>query len=93
MLNAIPGVRCFRPEATFYLFPNVTGLMKRKGLTDYDELRRAALLQQTGVSFCTRRHFGRPLPGEAQSYVRLAYSGIPVAEIARAWQAEGVGRT
>jgi len=86
LLNEIPGVTCFRPEATFYLFPNVTGLMERKGLATYDELRRAAL-EQTGVSFCTRLHFGRALPGEAQSYVRFAYSGIPVAEIR-----EGLGR-
>ena len=80
LLNEIPGVRCFRPEATFYLFPNVTGLMERKGLATYDELRRAAL-ERTGVSFCTRLHFGRALPGEAESYARFAYSGIPVAEI------------
>ena len=86
LLNGIPGVRCFRPEATFYLFPNVTGLMKLKGLTTYDELRRAAL-EQTGVSFCTRLHFGRALPGEAESYARFAYSGIPVAEIR-----EGLGK-
>jgi aspartate/methionine/tyrosine aminotransferase len=75
LLNEIPGVTCFRPEATFYLFPNVTGLMGHKGLGSYDELRRAAL-EQTGVSFCTRLHFGRALPGEEARYVRLAYSGI-----------------
>ncbi len=86
LLNDVPGVSCFRPEATFYLFPNVTGLMERKGLTTYDELRRAAL-EQTGVSFCTRLHFGRALPGEEQSYVRFAYSGIPVDEIR-----EGLGK-
>jgi len=86
LLNGIPGVRCFRPEATFYLFPNVTGLMERKGLRTYDELRRAAL-EQTGVSFCTRLHFGRALPGEAEYYARFAYSGIPVAEIH-----EGLGK-
>ena len=31
LLNEIPGVSCYRPEATFYLFPDVTGLMERKG--------------------------------------------------------------
>jgi aspartate/methionine/tyrosine aminotransferase len=86
LLDDVPGVSCFRPEATFYLFPNATGLMERKGLATYDELRRAAL-EQTGVSFCTRLHFGRALPGEAESYVRFAYSGIPVAEIR-----EGLGK-
>jgi aspartate/methionine/tyrosine aminotransferase len=86
LLNEIPGVSCFRPEATFYLFPNVTGLMEHKGPATYDQLRRAAL-EQTGVSFCTRLHFGRALPGEVASYVRFAYSGIPVAEIR-----EGLGK-
>lgn len=86
ILNEIPGVRCFRPEATFYLFPNVTGLMERKGLATYDEFRRTAL-EQTGVSFCTRLHFGRELPGETERYVRFAYSGIDTASIR-----EGLGK-
>ncbi len=80
LLNAIPGVRCFKPEATFYLFPNVTEVMKRKGFTDVEEFRKA-VLHDTGVSFCTRRHFGRPLPGEQNQYVRFAYSGIDVPQI------------
>jgi len=77
LLNAIPGVRCFKPEATFYLFPNVTGAMKRKGISDVEEFRKL-VLQKTGVSFCTRKHFGRPLPGETEQYIRFAYSGIDV---------------
>jgi aspartate/methionine/tyrosine aminotransferase len=51
--------------------------MKRKGFDDYSEFRQAAL-QKTGVSFCTRLHFGRPLPGESKLYIRFAYSGIDV---------------
>ena len=85
LLNEIPGLTCFRPEATFYLYPDVTGLMECKGLETYDELRRAAL-ERTGVSFCTRLHFGRALPGEEERYVRFAYSGIS-AELIR----EGLG--
>ncbi len=80
ILNSIDGVKCFRPEATFYLFPNVTKLMQRKGLTNYDTFR-TTVLRETGVSFCTRRHFGRPLEGESQYYIRLAYSGINLADI------------
>lgn len=79
-LNAIPGIRCFRPEATFYLFPDVTEAMRRKGLTDVEKFRRLCL-EETGVSFCTRRHFGRPLPGETEQYVRFAYSGIELVQI------------
>ncbi|HUT30462.1 MAG TPA: aminotransferase class I/II-fold pyridoxal phosphate-dependent enzyme [Sedimentisphaerales bacterium] len=80
MLNSIDGVRCFRPNATFYLFPNVTDVMKRKGFDDYGRFRQAAL-EETGVSFCTRLHFGRALPGESELYIRFAYSGIDVGDI------------
>jgi len=86
LLDQIPGVRCFTPESTFYLYPNVTGLVERKGFATYDELRRAAL-HETGVSFCTRLHFGRALPDEKESYVRFAYSGIDVPRIQ-----EGLGK-
>ncbi|NVL92823.1 MAG: aminotransferase class I/II-fold pyridoxal phosphate-dependent enzyme, partial [Desulfobacterales bacterium] len=40
ILNSIDGVHCFRPNATFYLFPNVTGAMKKKNLTNYDAFRK-----------------------------------------------------
>jgi aspartate/methionine/tyrosine aminotransferase len=80
ILNTIPGVRCFRPNATFYLFPNVTGLMANKGYSDYETLRKD-VLHKTGVSFCTRAHFGRPIPGETDRYIRIAYAGIGLAEL------------
>jgi aspartate/methionine/tyrosine aminotransferase len=83
LLNRIPGVSCLRPSATFYLFPNVTGLMKAAGTTDYQAFRRQ-VLARTGVSFCTRTHFGRELPGEKERYIRLAYSGIDAPQIEKA---------
>jgi aspartate/methionine/tyrosine aminotransferase len=86
ILNSIEGIHCFRPNATFYLFPNVTAAMQKKGLTNYDDLRRT-VLRETGVSFCTRLHFGRPLEGEDNFYIRLAYSGIDTSEIK-----EGLGK-
>jgi aspartate/methionine/tyrosine aminotransferase len=86
LLNGIEGVHCIRPNVTFYLYPNVTGAMQRTGLTDYDDFRRN-VLHETGVSFCTRLHFGRPLEGEDNFYIRLAYSGINSSEIK-----EGLGK-
>ena len=86
LLNALPGVQAHRPDATFYLFPNVTEAVERTGVTDIEEFRKLCL-QETGVSFCTRRHFGRELPGEANKYIRLAYSGIGVPDIE-----EGLGK-
>ncbi len=75
ILKQIPGVTCYTPHATFYLYPDVTELMQRKGFTEYEPFRRD-VLHKTGVSFCTRLHFGRALPGEERKYIRLAYSGI-----------------
>jgi aspartate/methionine/tyrosine aminotransferase len=86
ILNSIDGIRCFRPNATFYLFPNITEAMKRKNLTNYDAFRKI-LLNETGVSVCTRLHFGRALEGEENFYIRLAYSGINTSEIK-----EGLGK-
>jgi aspartate/methionine/tyrosine aminotransferase len=54
--------------------------MQAKGFNDVSEFATAAL-HNTGVSFCTRRHFGRPQPGEDRQYVRFAYSGISSADI------------
>jgi aspartate/methionine/tyrosine aminotransferase len=80
ILNSIKGVLCFRPNATFYLYPNITEAMKRKNLTNYNAFRKT-LLRETGVSVCTRLHFGRALEGEENFYIRLAYSGINTSEI------------
>ena len=84
ILNRIEGVRCFRPNATFYLFPNVTEAMRRKGFDGLRGVPPARCCTQTGVSFCTRLHFGRPLPGEKEFYIRLAYSGIDLKDIREA---------
>ncbi len=79
-LESIDGITCATPDATFYLFPNVTAAMSRMGFADVGDFATAAL-QNTGVSFCTRRHFGRPQADEVEQYIRLAYSGISVDDI------------
>ncbi|MDO8363132.1 MAG: aminotransferase class I/II-fold pyridoxal phosphate-dependent enzyme [Actinomycetota bacterium] len=79
-LAQIDGLVCPKPDATFYVFPKVTALMARMGFTDVSEFATAAL-RHTGVSFCTRKHFGRPQPGEQDHFVRFAYSGLSVADI------------
>jgi aspartate/methionine/tyrosine aminotransferase len=79
-LQGIPGVVVAKPESTFYLFPNVTRAMAAMEFSDVSDFADAAL-RATGASFCTRRHFGRPLPDETEQYVRFAYSGISVDDI------------
>ena len=80
MLVSMPGVRLSKPNATFYLFPDVTEAMAAKGIDSLPEFADRAL-KETGVSFCTRLHFGRPQPGEDRRYVRFAYSGLPESDI------------
>lgn len=85
-LQQVPGLKVARPDATFYLFPNVTELVRQKGYQDVAELARDAL-HETGVSFCTRHHFGTRQTDETEHYIRLAYSGISVEMIT-----EGIDR-
>lgn len=84
LVNDIAGMHVAVPQSTFYLFPDVTEVMERMGYTAVGDF---AALTETGVSFCTREHFGRRLPGEERQYIRLAYSGIDVADIL-----DGLGR-
>ena len=79
-LESIPSIKVFRPNTTFYLFPDVTEIYMMLKCKTYEEFR-LKILNKTGVSFCTREHFGTPLPDETKKYVRFAYSGISVKEI------------
>ena len=79
-LNAIDGIDILTPRTTFYLFPNVTKIMKRKGLLNIEDLQNNALTK-ANVSLCTREHFGRAQNDEADYYIRLAYSGISTEDI------------
>lgn len=79
-LRQIAGVTVAAPDVTFYLFPDVTAIYRRKGAASSQAFRLDAL-RQTGVSFCSRDHFGRRLPGEDRVYIRMAYSGIDVDRI------------
>ena len=80
ILDSTPGISVAVPEATFYLFPDVTEAMARTGHDDIAAFAEAAL-HATGASFCTRRHFGRPQSDEDRQYVRFAYSGINADDI------------
>ncbi len=80
VLSATRGIALSKPNATFYLFPDVTDVViakDLKGLQDFAD----TTLRATGVSFCTRLHFGRPQPGEDRLYARFAYSGLPATQI------------
>ena len=60
--------------------------MQQKGFSDYETFRKD-ILYNTGVSFCTRLHFGKPYRTEENKYIRFAYTGIGAGEIK-----EGLGK-
>ena len=58
----------------------MTDLYHQIEAKSYEDFR-SRVLRETGVSFCTREHFGTPQPNEDRKYIRFAYSGISVPEI------------
>ena len=74
-IQTVPGMRVHTPNSAFYVFPEVTQTMARTGHDDVAKFATDAL-HNSGMSFCTRKHFGRPAENETGNYIRLAYSGI-----------------
>lgn len=79
-LNSVGGFHAIVPKATFYMMANVTKAMKAMGITELEAFR-SKVLRDTGVSFCTRSHFGTTTPGETEQYVRFAFSGVTIEQI------------
>lgn len=71
-LNAIPGIRCFRPLGAFYVFPNICGLYGKKtprhGFIWSAESFANYLLQDEKVAVVPGEGFG------AKDYIRLSYA-------------------
>lgn len=80
LLSSIYGFPLLKPESTFYLFINIEELMTIKNFDNIEKFRVESL-KQTGVSFCTRNHFGTTQNEEKGKYIRLAYSGISKKDI------------
>jgi len=63
-MNEIPGIRCARPQGSFYVFPNIEG-------TGFDEHELASrLLNEAGVAVLPGTAFGPAGKG----FIRLAYT-------------------
>ncbi|MFQ5854068.1 MAG: pyridoxal phosphate-dependent aminotransferase [Anaerolineae bacterium] len=63
-LNAIPGIRCLRPQGAFYVFPNIEGTgMSSRRLEGF-------LLEDAGVAVLSGTSFGRYGDG----YLRFSYA-------------------
>jgi len=79
-IQTVSGMRVHTPNSAFYVFPEVSETMARTGHGDLAKFASDAL-HNSGMSFCTRRHFGRPSAIEKGNYIRLAYSGIDNLQI------------
>jgi aspartate aminotransferase len=66
-LNSIPGVRCLKGDGTFYVFPNVEGLMARLGCNTDLELSDL-LLDKALVAVVPGSAFGAP------GHLRLSFA-------------------
>lgn len=64
-LTALPGVECLESDGTFYLFPNMQGVINRMGLKDDIELAER-LIEDAGVATVPGTAFGAP------GYIRLS---------------------
>jgi aspartate/methionine/tyrosine aminotransferase len=63
-INAIPGMRCAKPQGAFYAFPNIEG-------TGFDERELAdGLLAEAGVAVLPGTAFG----AAGKGFIRLAYT-------------------
>lgn len=70
-LNAIPGVSCSMPQGAFYAFPNISGVLGRKGpngsITSPQALANH-LLKEAHVAVVPGEPFGSP------HHIRLSYA-------------------
>lgn len=70
-LNAIPGITCPMPSGAFYAFPNITGLLGKKGPTGLLNTPNDVaqyLLQDSHIAVVPGEPFG------SQEHLRLSYA-------------------
>jgi len=67
LLAQIDGVRCEPGSGAFYLFPDISAVIKRKRLDD-DVAFCQALLEETGVALVPGTAFGAP------GFVRISFA-------------------
>jgi aspartate aminotransferase len=66
-LGKIEGIKCARPEGAFYVYPNISAFLGRKGLNSPAEFARK-LLHEAHVASVPGEGFG------TQEHIRLSYA-------------------
>jgi len=65
-LNGLPGIRCFKPEGAFYVYPDIRGCLKAEMRTSDDFAAR--LLREAHVALTPGSGFG------VDGFVRISYA-------------------
>jgi len=71
-LNSIRGIKCLKPDGTFYVWPNVTKACKISGTKNAEDFRKKLLIE-AGVAVLADIHFGPRIKGEGQ-HIRLSFA-------------------
>jgi len=66
-LNEMDGVLCFKPEGAFYVFPDITGVLKNKNLSSSVEFSKI-LLEEEQVAVVPGSAFGK------EGHIRMSYA-------------------
>jgi aspartate aminotransferase len=72
-LKQIPGIHCQIPKGAFYVYPNVTQVVRDLGLTTSKELQQKLLLEGN-VAVLPHTAFGTRNEGESEEYIRLSFA-------------------
>ena len=66
-LNSIEGIKCFKPNGTFYVFPDISGAIKKKSLNSSVEFSKK-LLEEKLVAVVPGSAFGK------DKFIRMSFA-------------------
>ncbi|MBV9180570.1 MAG: pyridoxal phosphate-dependent aminotransferase [Acidobacteria bacterium] len=68
-LRSLPGIRCAQPEGAFYVYPNISAYLGRKGITTAANFART-LLEKAHVATVPGEGFG------TEEHIRISYATL-----------------
>ena len=84
-MNEIPGVSCSATDGTFYVLPNVQGVIERMSGVEDDLALSEQLIEQAGVAVVPGSAFGAPGHMRLSIATSMANLEKAVARIKTAW--------
>lgn len=75
--NSVAGFNTIQPNAIVYMMYVTQVIEIAVDITDIEDFRRK-FHQKSGVSFCTRAHFGKETNRETEKDVCFTFSGVNI---------------